>query len=149
MDYFVINNLPIKIYIIRLMTIIIIKYHTERHVSLNNIYIIRIWFLYVWMYVYIYPTPPPWAECDTRSIFEQSIAGLKAVFSFYWTVCLTNIKEPILSIAGREQLNLCLSSGQSETQSQPGFELGLLILFPTMITVSLNMPPLIFVCLLL
>ena len=34
-------------------------------------------------YVYIYPTPPPWAGCDTRSNFKWSSAGLNSEFSFF------------------------------------------------------------------
>ena len=31
---------------------------------------------------YIYPTPPPWAGCNTRWIFMQSLTGLNTEFSF-------------------------------------------------------------------
>ena len=37
------------------------------------------------------------AICDTIFIFKQSLTGLKAVFSFCNTDCLTKVKEPILS----------------------------------------------------
>ena len=33
--------------------------------------------------VFIYPTPPPQARCDTRSIFQQNIEGLNLEFSFF------------------------------------------------------------------
>ena len=43
--------------------------------------------------VCIYPNPPPWASCDTRSIYKQSAAGLNSKFSFSLTSCLIKAEE--------------------------------------------------------
>ena len=44
--------------------------------------------------LYIYPTPSPWAGCDTGSIFKQSTTGLNSDFSFSQTDHLNKLKEP-------------------------------------------------------
>ena len=31
---------------------------------------------------YVYPTPPPWAGCDTKSIFKWNKAGLNQIDSY-------------------------------------------------------------------
>ena len=41
-----------------------------------------------------YPTPFSKEGCDTISIFKQSKAGLNSEFSFSYSGCLTEAKEP-------------------------------------------------------
>ena len=74
------------------------------------------WIFFLYLYdkfsINIYlPNPPA-----TGAIFKQTIAGLISEFSFSWTSCHTNAKEPnlpyYLPIAGREQLGSCLFQGE-------------------------------------
>ena len=44
--------------------------------------------------MHIYPSPPPWTGCDTRSIFKEC---LNSESSFFYTDCYTKAKE--LSLA--------------------------------------------------
>ena len=67
-----------------------IKVHVS-HLKMSLIYWIK--------QVYIYPTPQPWAGCDTRSIFKQSIAYLKSEFSSSSTGCLIKAEFFCLSEA--------------------------------------------------
>ena len=46
-------------------------------------------------FIYIYPTPSRWVGSYTRSIFQQSTAGLNSKFTFY-IGCLTKAKETSL-----------------------------------------------------
>ena len=52
---------------------------------------------YFFFLLCVYPTPPPWAGCNTRSIFKWNKAGLNLEFSFLLTDCLAKAKEPSLS----------------------------------------------------
>ena len=63
------------------------------------------------------------------------------MLSFSNNGCLTKVKEPslpyYLAIATREHMDSCLS----QTASHPGFEHWSSILFPTMIAITLSVPP--------
>ena len=39
------------------------------------------------------PNPSTQTECDTKSIFKQSLTGLNSEFSFSYTSCHTKIKK--------------------------------------------------------
>ena len=54
--------------------------------------------------VCIYPTLPPWAGCDTRSIFKRNLTGLNLLFPLLRPVTIPRLKNSLpyyLTIAGR------------------------------------------------
>ena len=59
----------------------------------NKTFQVRNLYMYVYMHVWSYPTPPLWARCNTRSIFKQSTVGLTLDIFFSSTDCLIKAKE--------------------------------------------------------
>ena len=43
--------------------------------------------------IYVFTNPSAWEECETRSIFKQSLTGAKLEFSFSYTCCHINVKN--------------------------------------------------------
>ena len=85
----------------------------------------------------INPTLLPWAGCDTRSIFNWSLAGLNSEFSFLKTDYQT--KPDILFTHSWEKKRWHGHKMKCK-QPHPGFELRSSIPFLTMITVKLSLP---------
>ena len=96
--------------------------------------------------LYIFTYPSTWVGCDTRSIFKLILTGLNSELSFSIT-CHTKVEEPslpyYLPIAGGRTVGfipfprilvLC------EMQSYPGFELVSLCPFPTIVSITPQMP---------
>ena len=81
------------------------KYHSEIEKTKNENQIHHL-YIYIYIYIYVHPTPPSaQAECNTRSIFNQSLTGLNVKFSFSLASNYTKVIEHspsyYLPIAGR------------------------------------------------
>ena len=63
----------------------------------------------------IYTNPSPWAECDTKSIFKQSLTGLNSEFSFSYVGCQTKPSLPCyLTVAGGRIVGFILFSWEMQ-----------------------------------
>ena len=95
----------------------------------------------VTIFICIYPTPLPWEECDKKSDFKHSSAGLEIRFPSLRLVALSKytICPTIDPLLVGEQINLFLSKNSVMCKRPyPGFELGLLISFLKMVTIILT-----------
>ena len=81
--------------------------------------------------VCIYPTNPPWPECNTTSIFKQSKADLSSEFTFSLASSHTKAKELSLphylskaeGVRKRDGFKLFSSMKMIHNLACPGFEL--------------------------
>ena len=66
----------------------------------------------------IFPTPPPWSACETRSIFKRIKAGLSLEFSFSWTGWGCRIHQLHLCRGVRPLPNECLEYDTKQSDGE-------------------------------